>query len=772
MQNKRLLFLIVLLIFVFPGLSQAEDQATGKVGIGYTGYGSNDYLGKAAEYRTDDSDINLNGAIKGSVKGTDYELNADYTATDDKKVSGSINYNRFLKLNGSYDKFNHRLDHDDLYRPFVTGVTNLADYPFTVTKDINGDGNPETLQGFPTGAIAPLTAPTKPGSPMTWYDVIKAQAGAKGYGDMVFDDANHTITVNGRKTDYAVLTNLYPYYGDLVAMEENGPKGWQYTDHNIGKDYNITRSLAVADLEMAMPFFPKLSIHAKYRDEQRKGYRQAMGMSGHCGTCHVQSFSKKIEETTKTYTLGGAYKTDKVSVVYNHSWQKFYNHDSDLSYYYEITHRPPVDDPDTDGFGFPKNQDLGDRVRYQGVTVGLADTPTTTKDTDEVKMRVDLTKNTDFYGTFASIRTTNSERTESLTKDLDSDYTGFMGRISSNLFSNLNTTFSYKHYTIDSDDIYVPDTRGVAPAGWGTEGNKDHNVNYSYDRESVADRDVDELNFGLNYFINQFASLRGSLSYQNIDRDNGIQTFENPTFDSVSGNPGTVQLDTYDYGETKTYSADLALYLYPTAKVHGFLSFNYQNIDDPFSNYHAKGEQAKLLDSVLTPITPGIKVDVTAGVPAVNDIVVAGHAAADNATTFNVYKLTAPVTIGGHTFPAGMLVESPDGSIPVDISGMTTGSTYAEFFRPFNRIEDGVASPTDVYNGKLSFDWNITSKFSISPIVTYSDEDNNDTDWSRKTFNGGLNLSFIPSEKLSFFAAYNYIDQKTTTEVYYSFFNG
>lgn len=280
------------------------------------------------------------------------------------------------------------------------------------------------------------------------------------------------------------------------------------------------------------------------------------------------------------------------------------------------------------------------------------------------------------------------------------------------------------------------------------------------------------MNFGLNYFINQLVSFRGSLSYQNIDRDNGIQTFDNPTFDALAGDPGAIQLDTYDYNETKTYNADVALYLYPSAKVHGFLSFNYKNIDDPFSNYHAKGEKTKLLSSVLTPITPGVKVDVTAEVPDVSDIVVAGHAAADNQGTFTVYKTTAPVTIGGHTFPAGMLIENPDGTIPVNVEGMATGSTYAEFFRPFNRTVDGVASPTDVYSGKLSFDWNLSSKLSIAPIVTYSDEDNNDTDWSRKTFNGGLNVSFIPLEKVSFFAAYNYIDQKTTTEVYYSFFNG
>ena len=775
MKKNSCLILIFMLIFATSGFAvAAEPEATGKVGIGYSGYSSSDYLGKAAEYHIDDPDMNLKGELDGSLKDTDYDFKADYTGSDEKNFSGSINYKRFLKINGSYDKFLHRLDHDDLYSNYVTKPTNLGDYPYTIKKDTNGDGVLETLQGFPTSTVVPVTAPTKPGSSMTWYDVIKAQAEAKGYTDMIFDDSKKTITVDGQKTDYAVLTNLYPYYDDVVALEEHGPKAWQYTDHNVGQDYNITRELAEADIEMAMPFFPKISLHAHYRDEQRKGYRQAMGMSTHCGTCHVQSFSKKIDETTKTYTLGGAYKSDRVSLVYNHSWQRFYNDDSELTFYASLTHRPPVDDPDTDGYGFPKNMDLGDRVRYQAENVGLAKTPETTKDTDEVKLRVSLADNTDFYGSFTSIRTSDTDTTESLNQDLDSDYTGFMGRLSSTLLRSLHATCSYKHYTIDSDDIYVANTKGTVntPAGWGTEANKDADVDFGYDRESAADRDVDELSLGLNYFFNQYASLRGSFSYKSIDRDNGIQTFENTTFDAESGNPGTVTLDTYDYGETKIYDTDLALYLYPTAKIHGFISFNYKNIDDPFSNYHAKGEQDKLLDSVLTPLVAGTVVDVTGGVPDVNNAVTVSKTASDNPMSFNLIRLTEPTTIGGKTFPAGMLIQSPDGNIPIDVQGMATGSTYLEFFRPFNRSEDGVASPTDVYSGKISFDWNLTQRFSLSPILTYSDEDNSDTEWSRQTFNGGLNLSFMPTDKLSFFAAYNYLNQQTTTEVYYSFFNG
>ena len=147
----------------------------------------------------------------------------------------------------------------------------------------------ETLQGFPVVAPAPLSAPTKPGSSITWYDVIKKQATAKGLTGLTFNDTNKTITMKSADgqnvtTDTAILSNLYPFYGDIAAFEEHGPKGWQYTDHNVGKDYNIKRELTKTELKLALPFFPALSIHAKYRNERRDGYRQAMGMSAHCGT--------------------------------------------------------------------------------------------------------------------------------------------------------------------------------------------------------------------------------------------------------------------------------------------------------------------------------------------------------------------------------------------------------------------------------------------------------------------------------------------------------
>ncbi len=779
MKNKSLIFAICLL-FICSCFAFAEDAPVkGKIGTGFTGYGSNDYKGKIAEYRSDDSNVNLKGELSGEDGKSDFDFSADYIGTDDMKASGKINVNRYFKINGSYSKFIHRLDHDELFSHYIKKPTNLKDYPFTIQKDIDGDGVKETLQGFPVVAPAPLSAPTKPGSPMTWYDVIKSQATAKGLTGLTFDDTNKTITMKSTDgqnvtTDTAILSNLYPFYGDIAAFEEHGPKGWQYTDHNVGKDYNIKRELTKTDLKLALPFFPAVSIHAKYRNERRDGYRQAMGMSAHCGTCHIQSFSKKINEENTAYSLGAAVNTSNVNFTYTHTWQHFSRNDSNLSYFYSLTHRPPVDDPDTDGYGFPKNKDLGNRVRFQNQEMPFARTPKTSKNIDEAKLRVNLAKSTDFYSSFTSIRTTDTDRTEVLNKDLDSDYTGILGRLSTNALRNLNLTLSYKHYTINSDDIYVPDSVGTTttPTGWGTEAFKDSAVDFGYNRKSEIDRDVDELNLGINYFLSSLISVKGEISYKQIDRDNPLQVFENPTFDATSGNAGTVVLDEYDYGDTEKTDVNLSFYLYPSIKLHGMFAFKYTNIDDPFNNPRGKGEKDKLLDSVLTPIIVGPKVDVTKGVPDVPGALVYGKGAADNTGTYNVVKLTAPLTIGTKTFPAGMLIETGDGTVPVNVEGMATGSTYLEYFRPFNRMEDGVATPTDAYTLKMNFDWNLSPKFSVSPTISYSDEDNNNTDWERKTWNAGLNIAFIPSEKFNMFLAYNYLNQKTKTDVYYSFFNG
>lgn len=776
-MKKIGILLILISSLMFANFIFAKDdgpKVNGKIGVGFSGYGSNDYKGKVAEYQTSDSNVNLKLKLNGEDGNSDFNFNGNFISSDESNFSGSINVERYFKIDGSYQKFLHRLDHDELYSHYITKPTNLKDYPFTLQKDINKDGQPESLQGFPVGAVKPLKAPTKPGSPMTWYDVIKKQYNAKNLNKgWFFDDTNKTITINGTKTDYAILTNLYPFYDDIAAFEEHGPKAFRYTDHNVGKDYYIKRELTKTNINFALPFFPQVSLIGKYRNEKRWGYRQAMGMSAHCASCHVQSMTKNIDQEDTAYTIGLEYNHPNVNFSYTHTWEHFSRSDSHLKYFYELTHRPPVADPNIPGYGFPKNQDFADRVRYQGEMKEFARTPKTEKNIDEAKLRVTIYKNTDFYTSFTSIRVSDTDRTEVLNKDLDSDYTGFLGRISSNLAKNLNLTLGYKHYSIDADDIYVPDVKAKPIAGWGTEAYKDSNVDFGYNRKSEAERDVDEIEFGFSYFLNSMWSFKGKISYKQIDRDNPLQVFENPTFNATTGNLGKVQLDEYDYGDTDITEVNFSTYFYPFSRLHGMFSFKYTNIDDPFKNPHAKGEKDKLLNSVLTPIIVGPKIDVTKGVPDIlQGYLIFGKAAGDKPVTYNVVKLTSPFTVAGKTFPAGFLIETADGTIPVAVEGMATGSTYSEFFRPFNRIEDGTALPDDAYTFKFNFDWNLTDKFSVSPNVIYTNEDSDSTAWERKTWNAGINLSLMVNEKFNAYLSYNYINQKTTTEVYYSFFNG
>ena len=770
-MKKFGILVILMLSLIFSNYIFAKDKSTnvsGKIGIGFSGYGSSDYKGKVAEYQTSDSNVNFKLKLKGmdNSSNSDFNFIGNFISSDESNFSGWMNVERYFKISGSYSKFLHRLDHDELFRHYIKKPTNLKDYPYTIQKDINGDGKPETLQGFPVVAVAPLKAPTKPGSKITWYDLIKKQYFAKKMNKgWKFDDKDKTITINGLKTNFAVLHTLYPYYDDVVAFEEHGPKAIRFTDHNVGENYYIERELTKTNFNFALPFFPQISIIGKYRNEKRWGYRQAMGMSAHCATCHVQSMTKHIDQEDTAYTVGFEYNHPNVNFSYTHTWEHFSRSDSHLRYFYELTHRPPVDDPYYGGYGFPKNQDFANRVRYEGEMKEFARTPKTSKNIDEAKLRITLYKNTDFYTSFTSIRASDTDRTEVLNKDLDSDYTGVLGRISSNISRKLNLTLAYRYYNIDTDDIYVPDSKAYSgrPAGWGTEAYKDSNVDFGYKRKSVADRDVNEIDFGLSYFLNQMFSFKGKISYKQIDRQNPLQVFENPTFNATTGNPGKVQLDEYDYGDTDITEFKFATYFYPYTKLHGMFSFRYTNINNPFENPHAKGEKNKLLDSVLTPLIPGAEVNVTGGVPTLIGFAI-GHAAADKQMNLRAKQ----VTMNGKK----MLLVTADGPIPIITLGMADGSTYLEFFRPFNRIENGTASPSDVYNVKFNFDWNVTDKFSVSPNIIYTHEDSDDTPWERKTWNAGINLSLMLNSKFNAYLSYDYINQKTTTDVYYSFFNG
>jgi hypothetical protein len=89
-----------------------------------------------------------------------------------------------------------------------------------------------------------------------------------------------------------------------------------------------------------------------------------------------------------------------------------------------------------------------------------------------------------------------------------------------------------------------------------------------------------------------------------------------------------------------------------------------------------------------------------------------------------------------------------------------------------NRVKEGTNQPSDTYDLKASFNWSPFSNLSISPTFNYTYQDNDDTPWKSEVYNIGASLWWAPLQKLSVTLAYNFYHEKTTTDYWFSFFNG
>ncbi len=711
-----LALLLALMVIPRPSMAKDSNKASSNstihtdVSIGYHGVGTNDSMRRVAEYETTDSSINLKARLFGNVNKNYFDLSGYYWDDDDNGMKGDLDLSRILRVRGDYSEFIHRLDKDELYRHFIKKSTTLGDPQFRIPVGVNSDPSDPQPDCY------------------TFID--------------------------------------YPAYDDVAAWETHGPKAFRYTDLDANKDYIIRRDLTRIHSELQLPFFPNLTIHGDYRYETREGHRQVMTLS-HCASCHVTAQSKRIDQTTQTWALGGTLKWGILTLDYTHKEKRFYRDHDAVYNFYEMTHHPPAWDPQYGGTAAPppggEEGTFGNRVNYQYTSLRFARVPETKKHTDTIKARLDLPYSTALTGMYVYSKAKDTDRTEELDHDLDVDYTSWMVRLSSSPIKHFSFTSGLKYYSIDSDNAHVKDL-GPAPnppdsilpnpgSHWGYEGyiNADPNMNFSYDRKSIADRDVTEFDAALNYHFNYYLSVRLGYRIKNVDRDHKLQYWENKaaltdayrTVALTNGDeltdpvPADYRLDEYDYGDPLTQTFDAALYFYPLANLNGWVSFTYEHTNDPFEYPHAKGEKKMALQTALSP---NFCFDPSCSCPNNCD---------PNCT--------------------------PPGCVCVHgASGLQLGnaSNYADFFVPQNRIQEGTNQPSDTYDIKASLNWSPFSNLSISPTFNYTHQDNDDTPWETRIYNVGASIWWAPLQKVSVTLAYNFYHEKTTTDYWFSFFNG
>ncbi len=315
-----------------------------------------------------------------------------------------------------------------------------------------------------------------------------------------------------------------------------------------GQDFYIIHRELEMEGKVTIPDLPNVTINAGYREEQREGTEQAIGIS-HCSACHVEGTAKDVDETTTDLTIGATGKFGMVTVDYEYLTRDFDDSSSDLYREYLEQGKP------FDG-GIPGP--FEPRLIYENDSYSYSETPDSEKDSHTLKARVDLSNDTVISSTYVSSEVESNKRNDVdnlyLSKGhLSTDYDSYSMRASTRLGNWKLSGFGRKQ-EIDSSNNTLT---FVNAAG--------DDVLASTERttyESEEARDITTLGASAYYRLNRTTSMRLSYEYEEIDRDIDVAQ------------------------DTETHTVKASVRFRPTNTINTRISYTYQNIDDAFMHEH------------------------------------------------------------------------------------------------------------------------------------------------------------------------------------------
>ncbi len=347
--------------------------------------------------------------------------------------------------------------------------------------------------------------------------------------------------------DHDDLDNVCGRTGGVVVNHE---------DFDAGKDYIIRYSEEKSDTTLNLPFSPGTNVYFNYHRQKREGHRQAMTIS-HCGTCHVTSHAREVNEETEDINTGISKKFGWLTLVYDYFHREFDERgDTPINYY---------DDPtNPDG----KTGDVfDDRISYGDEALPYDQVPSMEKDAHMVKILAKLPGHSSFYASYVFSNIENND------EDLETDTDTVSARLTNNFFPGLNLSGKFKYLTIDNDDVFVDVNEPVSVAG-PNEGYTwdEHNpaLNYnSFDpdfiRQSTMSRDVMSFGIDARYQLLKKTSLHLGYEWEEIDRDNFVLEDDGDT-------------------ETTTNAVRVGMMTRPHRSVKLRLRYKLEDTDNPFKN--------------------------------------------------------------------------------------------------------------------------------------------------------------------------------------------
>lgn len=337
-----------------------------------------------------------------------------------------------------------------------------------------------------------------------------------------------------------------------------------HEDFDTGRDYAISYTDQESKTTVNLPFLPGAQVGFDYRQQLRKGHKQALTMSK-CGACHVSSHTQNIDEETQDFKARFSMKFGWLTVMYNFLRRNFSEKaPSPVNTYDDAVH------PETGLDVFD------DRLQYDGTSIKYSRVPSSEKNTHLFKGSANLPMATSFYGSF-------------LRSDIENKETGFSidqevvaARITNQMIPALKLSLHFKYLSIDNDntnvDVNEPVSANGPNAGY-TWANPNPALTYNYfdpdfTRLSTMSRDITTFGFDARYHIWKKTYLKIDYEYQSTDRE-----------DYKADN---------NQKETEEHKIGLELRTRLNKKLNTRVKYAHRDIDHPFKNLKAACSQVDL----------------------------------------------------------------------------------------------------------------------------------------------------------------------------------
>jgi hypothetical protein len=339
------------------------------------------------------------------------------------------------------------------------------------------------------------------------------------WGSLFFQGAYQSSSTNAGQLDFDVKRIIrssnafekFPHQlghdpmDNLEATSTNGKVVW-HTDLSPGQDYSLDYSVFNSRTEIQIPSFRMVTLGVDFREQSRKGHRQAFTTS-HCDTCHTYSQAHALDERTSDGTLDAkvAWRGGFAKAAFT-SRSLTYGTSSVPAQFDDALH-PELQLPLFDN-----------RLQYDA-DVGTVPADLW-PDIDKDKTRLDLV----FNNVLGFAVTANGvwTQTENKYTGLKMNYDGYMLTAAKRWENGIRFRWRGNAYTIDNQNVYVPviEREGIAGPQAGLTYSEIYGRTFDGIRYSAANRDAFESKADVSYrFGRTLGTLRGFWEYSTIDRE-------------------------------------------------------------------------------------------------------------------------------------------------------------------------------------------------------------------------------------------------------------